>query len=366
LQFEWEWVRWVTVKGQQQKKRKHMAHRIYQFDKQQGRVMGWHGKTEIKSVLTLDDNWLNDWDLVAVPFEKRGKPTRWVGLECSDNPEIEIGAPYNPETFKPVTNKDFLQLIRDSIGGTQHKIVSVGSVRNRGRVFVSIELVGMEAFQAAGRKFSAFLNFGNGHDKSSVLWANTSNTCTVCDNTFTMNLFSVENKADKNSDSDDLVISQRHTKNVTLKLPAIADLIDRAIGVQGEFKLQFENLGKISVETEEVTHLFAGFVGRKIAVSDRKLGLSTRSKNTVGRLSELHARGRGNQGETLADAVSAVTDYYTHESGGKNRDPQRQLVSSDFGGSASKSKSEFWTIVNNLDLREQAMEVGEELLVNTK
>ena len=43
-----------------------------------------------------------------------------------------------------------------------------------------------------------------------------------------------------------LKISQRHTKNVKLRLPEIAKLIDKAIGVQAEFKLEMDRLEQLA------------------------------------------------------------------------------------------------------------------------
>lgn len=344
-----------------------MADRIFRFDKQQGVEMGWHGKTDIRPDLSLDNNWLTEWDVVPVQMEKRGKPSKWTVLECSDlGDELEVGAPYNPETFQPVSNKDFLQMVKESIGGTSHKVFSAGSVRNRGRVFISIELCGMEKFKAAGREFGAYLNFGNGHDKSSVLWCNTSNICTVCDNTFTFNLFAVENKQSVSpqaeKEDDNIAIRQRHTKNVKLRLPEISRLVDKAVGVQAEFQLELDKLHQVEAPIKVVKPLFAGFIGRNVANVEK--GLSTRALNTVNRLTDLYVGGAGNSGRTLADAFQAATDYYTHESsGGEN--VMRQYLSSEYGA-GNVAKVEFWNVVRDNTRRLEVAARGEELLVNTK
>ena len=340
-----------------------MAHEIETYDKQQGIEQAWHGKTEVMSEITLENNWLTNWDLVPVQLEKRGQPSKYSVLECSDN-QLEIGVPYNPLTFRPITNAEFIELVRQSIAGTSHTIASVGSLRNRGRVFLSIKLQGMEKFKAAGREFSAYLNYGNGHDKSSVLWVNTSSVCTVCCNTFTSNLLQVENKIKAlNDDSDDLNIRQRHTKNANLKLPEIAKLIDKAIGVQAEFALEFEKLSTISIDKLDSRALFAGFVSRN-SVADTDKGMSTRAKNTVDKMVELFANGNGNDGNDLSDSFSAITDYYTHfSSGGKN--VNRQIVSSDYGA-GQVAKSDFWNVVRDNNSRTNAIIRGNELLVNTK
>lgn len=350
-----------------------MAHKIEKFDKQQGLKQAWHGLTEVLPEITLENNWLTSWDVVPVELLEIGEQVEINGatyftgeksglsrLVCSDIHAVKVGQGYNPNTFKPIDNKAFLGLVRDSIGGTPHKICSVGSLRNRGRVFLSVELAGMERFKSAGREFSAFLNFGNGHDKSSVLWVSTSNVCTVCDNTYTMNLVQVENKEAKDN-SDDIKMNLRHTKNANLRLPDMAKLIDKAVGVQAEFAIELEKLAEQTITEKNAENLFAGFVGRNIAEIDK--GMSTRARNTVSRLKELHIAGLGNNGENLADSFQAVTEYYTRESsGGDNK--MRQVVSSEFGAGQA-SKAAFWQIVRNGELRDKTIERGESLLAHT-
>lgn len=336
-----------------------MAHRIEKHDKQQGIKQAWHGLTEIMPEITLENNWLAQWEVESRPlFFGDKSPAPFAVLGATDVQDLLIGGAYNPDTFKPIDNKAFLQLVRDSISGTNHKIVSVGSVRNRGRVFLSIELAGMEKFKAAGRDFSAFLNFGNGHDKSSVLWVSTSNVCTVCDNTYSMNLVQVENKENKDS-GDDVKLRLRHTKHAEIKLPTMAKLIDRAIGVQAEFQIELDKLAQVTVKQQVAENLFAGFIGRNVA--DVKDGLSTRARNTVSRLMSLHNDGLGNRGETLADSFQAVTEYYTRESANGAENKEKQFVSSEFGAGL-QAKQTFWNTITNPDKREQTIERGESLL----
>ncbi len=338
-----------------------MADNINQHDRHEGIVMGWHGKTVVTPDLSLDNNWLTRWDLVPreIKDSQSGELLPWKYLRCSDDETIRIGQPYNPDTFKPIDNRDFLDLVKKCIGGTKHKVASVGSVRNRARVFVSIELMGMEEFKAAGRHFGAFLNFGNGHDKSSILWVNTSSVCTVCDNTFTLNLIQVENK---DSSKGNLNIGQRHTKNAILRLPAIADIVDKAVGVQAEFKMAMDSLD--SVACDKPLALFTGFLGRGLDAEQRKNGLSARGVNTAERMLVLFKDGAGNRGRTLADAFSAVTDYYTHESSG-GTNTMRQVVSSEMGA-ARQNKQDFWNVINSADDRYTMVNRGLELITNAK
>lgn len=358
-----------------------MAHNIEKNDKQQGVIQAWHGLTEIMPEITLQNNWLTSWDVQPLQLVEvgetielnqetgegmfKGKLSNLCQLVCSDNRNIRVGGGYNPATFVPISNADFLRMVEESISGTQHKIVSVGSVRNRGRVFLSIELQGMEKFKAAGREYSAFLNYGNGHDKSSILWVNTSNVCSVCDNTFTMNLLEVENKVGKEVEGDDLSISQRHTKNVKLRLPEISKLIDRAIGVQGEFAVALDALSKLPCDTVKAEEFFTGFLNRTVKIDDakeKKNAISTRTQNTTERLVELFKGGAGNRGENFSDVFQAGTDYFTHESsGGENR--LKQIVSSEFAnGSAFRSKVELFSRLTSQSGREETIEHGRNLL----
>jgi hypothetical protein len=322
-------------------------HRIEENDKQQGRTMAWHGLTEIVGDLSLDNNWLKTWDITARALFTEGlNETPFKILGATDNPSITIGKPF-ADSYRPVTNAEFLQLMKDSTDGIQGvQLESIGSVRNRGRVFASFSTEKLGEYRAGGRDFKQFINFGNGHDQSSVLWANTSNIATVCDNTFSMNLHSVEEAIGD-------ATRQRHTKHVMARLPEMGALIRNAVILQQDFALAFENLATMKISTKHAEQVFAGFV-----VINGEKQLSTRAKNIIAKLTDLFRRGKGNKGQNLADLFSAVTDYYTHSNAGNGRRAWKQFESSEFGSGAT-AKQEFWKIVNDqeklLKLREKGM-----------
>ena len=135
-------------------------------------------------------------------------------------------------------------------------------------------------------------------------------------------------------------------------------MIDSFLGTQEDFKTKFAGLVKKKLDEKKAQSLFTGFLMR----NNPKQGLSTRCLNTVDSLNTLFKKGKGNRGENYADAFSAVTDYYTHNStrgNGKNR--LNQYVSSEFG-LGRMNKSAFWTVVNNEDLRAKTIERGTKLL----
>lgn len=314
--------------------------------------MAWHGLTVIRPDLSLDNNVLAEQDVeprslyldngVQVPFRQ---------LVATDDESILVGYPYDPETYYPLTNRKFLDMVKEAVAGTSHEVISVGTVRHRGRTFISFQMEKMGEYTAAGRTFEQFLNLGNGHDKSSVLWANTSNTATVCDNTFGFNLYQTELNA-KNGKG--FGIYQRHTANMEAKLPEISKLIDAAVGVQMEFAKAFEALSGIKITKEEATKVYAGFV----AAPDVEK-LATRGQNIVKTMADLFESGKGNRGENLADLFSGATDYYTHEVSKSN--PNRRFFSSEFGSGAQR-KREFWGIVNDGEKLEATAKRGSEVL----
>lgn len=231
---------------------------------------------------------------------------------------LPVSTPYT-ESYSPLSNKNFLALIRKSLLGLGLKmdVESVGSVFDRRRVFLSILLPEMTEFEAGGRKFSAFLNFINSFDMSTPFMANTSNICIVCNNTLQMNLAAGG-------------CMVKHTKNMPEKLDKLPDVIAEALTTQRAFANDFLTLAGFDLSPENAKWLFAAFVSDGV--------LSTRSLGTVERLCQLFKGGAGNKGKDYSDAFSAVTDYYTHESSGGDEKPEKQFASSEFGSGANTKR----------------------------
>jgi hypothetical protein len=307
-------------------------HGITKRDKQQGRHQGWHKLTEIDLNLDLKSNWLRDWDIQEVQLQTdSGIEVPFKILTGTDDNQV-IGKPF-AKTFTPVTNAQFLDMIQEAISGVKGAVVeTVGSVCNRGRVFVSISIKGMDKFVIGKREFHDYLNFGNGHDQSCAVWANSSNVCTVCYNTFSLNL-------------DEASVKVKHSKDVAARLENIVEIIDAYAGTQAKFKAEFERLMNEPMKADQARNLFAGWMIRSSSEESKDLGPKTLTK--VNRLTELFETGRGNSGENRADAFSAITDYYTHESTRKQgQNVSRQVFSSEYG-IGRMAKSDFWNVIRN-------------------
>jgi len=322
-----------------------MSHHIGQHDVQEGTEMAWTQLTKVRNDLTIDNNWLRTWDAIPVPMTLEGGVfTEYSRLVATDNTSIQIGVPFT-ESYTPITNSVLLDTIKESFLGVKGvTLSSVGSIYNRNRVFLSFKLD--EATKSIGeRKFENYINFGNSFDMSSPVWWGNSNTCTVCANTYRFN------RSAKGAFGAQAV-GIKHTKNAKSRLIQIEQIIDATLGAKAEFEAAFASLASAPISGDLAGDLFAGFLGAGEE-------MSTRTVNQTKRLSILFRTGAGNRGETLADAFSAVTDYYSHESSGD--DVGKQFVSSEFGSGAN-SKNNFWDIVTNPALVTSTIAAGKKSL----
>ena len=335
-----------------------MAHNITERDVQVGLSQAWHGLTDVVDVIDPKDNYLTRWDVERHPLHYINEDgdaiqTDYGILRATDDGEA-VGKPMSPH-YKHVTNEQFMDLVSDAMKQLpKAKLESIGSVGNRGKVFATVSLADNKEYKVGDRTFQDFLNFGNSHDQSSRLWVNNTNLCTVCENTFNFNL----------NNKNGMVGSAVHRGDVELKVADLGDLVKEFLGVQEDFKAKFQKLLKKKLDKDNASRLFTGFLMR----NNPREGLSTRCLNTIDQLNTLFVKGAGNRGENYADAFSAVTDYYTHNStrgGGKNK--ANQYYSSEHG-LGRMNKSSFWSVINNPQLAENTIKRGKKLqdLANVK
>lgn len=352
-----------------------MSHEIQQFDKQFGLSQAWHGLTEVREDLALDneDFYLSQWDVKEAHahffvddeeikmISGSGERSSRAATDCEgekgeaenvckklyipmEEGNLSVSGVYG-DSYTPLSNEKFLSIIKASLDacGLPYTVESVGSVFNRRRTFVSIPLHGLEDFKTGEREFKAYLNFQNSFDGSCAFLANTSNVCTVCNNTFSANL----------REGGALI---KHTKNMLDRLENLPEVIAEAINVQKEFANDFLTLHSLEVREDHAKALCIAFLS--------KAKLSTRGFNTSERLIELFNTGKGNAGKTYADLFSAFTDFYSHESAGGD-DANKQFVSSEFGSGADKKREAMQFLMKCLDVKAEAkrqIDKGNDLL----
>jgi hypothetical protein len=338
-----------------------MSHNINRYDLQEGVEQAWHGLTTVRDRMDLGTCWLSKWDVKRTPLYTNGAnptKTQWDWLRCNDIDHF-IGKPIGA-SYGVITNEAFLALVRASLAGTGHKIWSVGSVRNRGRVFITVKLDQDHVRKVAKREFQDYITFGNSHDQSSELFVVNTNVCTVCDNTYSINLSIVRGQVengDGDMEDDSVDCRLRHSKHAVSRLPAIADMIDKAIGVRAEFYKALESFASVPCDEHKAQALFTGF-----EASDDAKAVATMTRNRVGELVSLFKHGEGNRGENMADVFQATTDYYTHSH--TRKDLWKQFESSEYGSGAAAKRDMFATLSSEARL-ERTVKRGEMLIKNS-
>jgi len=304
-----------------------MSAELFEMDVQAGIAMAWHGLTKVVPVVTRE---------VALPFEIERKPIfvnsgklRKVAdfsvFVATDNGEI-IGKPM-ADTYSAMTNERFWELCHDALQGTGAIVESAGTLNNRARRFLTIKL-NDKSTEIGGRKFLNRISMIDAIDGTAYFHAVNTSICVVCANTA---------RAVIGDMAGEFRFKLKHTKNFHAKIENMESQIEAMVGVQAEFNAALQMAASEPLVENNARNLFAGWLGTD---ADK---LSTRAVNTVDRLTGLYRGGAGNTGETLLDGVSAVTDFYSHESsGGEDKAGFRwkQFNSSEFGAGA-RAKTDF-------------------------
>ena len=320
-----------------------MASNIGERDKQQGVTMAWHGLTEVKPFIELNSNWLTDWEIVENPLFIKNEhgddvKTEFKILTASDDNQT-IGKPYS-QTFKPIRNEEFLKIVEGIVSNrTDIKIESIGSVCDKGRIFVSLSLKDYKKNISGGREFENFINIGNGHDQSCAFWINNTSVCVVCNNTFNYNI---------GRENADFFYKFKHTANIQNKLAEVNNLVDDYLRAQKTFYDNFQAMAdsKIS-EREAQTYL----IGKFVNVDEEGLIIKSSLEKAM-KVYNLFKSGDGNKGETYADLFSGFTDYYTHSGARIGKDiigasrQYKQYVYSEFGNGALEKNKAYNEIIN--------------------
>lgn len=306
-----------------------MSAELFDLDVQAGIAMAWHGRTKVVETVTRE---------VALPFEIERKPIfvntgklrkvpDFTVFVSDDNGEI-VGKPM-AETYQALTNAQFWDVCADALKGTGAIIESAGTLNNRARRFLTIKLDD-KATVIGGRKFLNRISMIDSIDGTAYFHAVNTSICVVCANTA---------RAVIGDMTGEFRFKLKHTKTFHAKIDNMEAQIEKMVGVQAQFNAALDMAANEPLAEGNARNLFAGWIG-----TDAE-SLSTRAKNTVDRLVGLYRGGAGNKGETLLDGVSAVTDFYSHESsGGEEKEGFRwkQFQSSEFGN-GMKAKTDFLT-----------------------
>lgn len=337
-----------------------MAHKIEIRDRQASPNMAWHGLTTICNPVTKECAF--PWEVEAVKvhlpdgsplvLSEDGKRKNVQILVASDDGK-PIGLPFT-ESYVYNTTQRFWDTIHSALEGVPFTVESAGSLKNRSRIFASVKVA--DDWKIGEREFKDFLSFLDSFDKSISYESHYSSHCIVCANTAAMSIQDAINRLAKGNPNA-FRSKARHSKNFTSNVDKVKQAVEDFIGVRSLFKTALEEFASKPITSVKARETFMGFVA-----DEKTEEASTRAINTVERLSELFAGGKGNSGKTRLDAFSAVTDFYSHESsGGENK--IKQWESSEFG-SGRRKKEEFFDLLSGSENRLKEVQKRGAMLLN--
>ena len=322
-----------------------MAHGIFnkKRDFQVAEVQAWHGLTRIAKPTREHFP-----EIVPVPL--------FIGEDCtpcvygdrrfvipvSTDDGLPVAPPYCGETiaseeeagceakadtrgtYSLFTPREAWDWIAEVLGGTHYTVQSIGMLWNRSFWFASVHLDELAEMSVGdGRKSGFQFNFSGGLDRSVSPQCELSNIVAVCHNTISLSRLTGK-----------VLFQERATKGFKTRLDAAKAEVEKAVGMAAVFKAAMDNLAEQPCDRTRAERIFAGYLG---ADSDK---LSTRTRNTVKELGELHVRGLGNTGKTEFDAVNAYTQLLTR-GGAESKVPAgRRFASGEFGSNAD-AKADF-------------------------
>ncbi len=298
-----------------------MAHKMQDNDIQYGLSQAWHGLTRIVPTITGFE-----FELTKKQIQIDGQDIPgYYWIAGSDDNKLIGECQF--ESFAFASNAKFWEIVSNATNaaGKNAKVVTLGTFGGRAKRYASIKIgEEWENFTVGKREMQNLLNIMDGIDGSMNLIAKGSNTTVCCQNTFNMSL----------KEGSDFKLAVRHTKNHDTQLDGFEKAIDSYRGQTALFKRFMEEADNTPIEAGKARNVLAGWIGNGGE-------MSTRGTNQVDRMVELFHTGKGNDGRTVLDMVSAVTDYYSHEHSGKRQDNQWKQFQSSEMGSGAKAKEEF-------------------------
>ena len=343
-----------------------MADKINSRDTQFGTEMGWHKKTEVRKVLTVDECfptftrkplYIQNEKGEFVPFLENGQTgaERYAPVASDDG----YGTAPIPASYRLFTPQEGWAKVSEILSGTEFKVVSAGTIQNRSRWFISTELTELQKVSAGMPDKTRFiLNFFGGLDRSLSPVCNLSAIRIVCYNTLT------QNRLDKKS----YLFTGRLTQGFDAKLAEATPEIEKAVGMAEVFAVTMKNLADTSATENEARASYAGFLAAKGATftpSKTRNGnvRELRAVNQVDEMASLFRSGMGNKGQTRADILNGATEFWTHGAKDTTKDIQSQFEASEFGRYAD-FKSDFLDVLTNEDSFTDTVKRGEKLLAS--
>jgi hypothetical protein len=316
-----------------------------------GIKQAWHGLTIVQQEITFKGSPL-DWTLDRQPLILAdGTRFHQDAIVCSDD-GLPVGNAVSG-SYGIIQNEQLFDTLMAGLedASVKFKVASVGSVCDRAKVFISIELNEGKSFKVGDRDFEFNLNALSSHDGSGKAMFMDSSICIVCKNTFNFNVNQFNNK------KGGIRFAVKHTKNSGIALENVAKGIEDVISNRALFCAELDKLGNQKVSKDDAHSFILGLI-----VPETSSEVSTRTNNNSEEILDLFIKGPGNSGSNRLDLFSAFTDFYTHSHSG--RGVEAQFVSSEFG-SGQKMKDRAFHALSNSSTFDNLKKRGSSLVLSS-
>ena len=290
-------------------------------DFQVGLQQAWHRQTVIETVITRDHfpiivpapltytvgDQLREWDGMAVPI--------------SADDGLPVGTAFG-SSYSLFTPRDAMAYLSEVLGGTGHKVESLGMVFNRSRWFVTYSLDELEGIAPKGEAFK--LTASGGLDKSQSPMFNLTHVVAVCANTVRL------------ARAGRALFSSKLTKGFASRLEASRAALGEVVGMARVFNETLRGLEATRATVDEARAVYAADLTEN--------GADLRSSRTANTLEDLvvgFRNGRGNAGATRLDALNGYTEVLGQGLIGSTsrRDSFKRWESSEWGGNAERKEA---------------------------
>ncbi len=325
-----------------------MGHGIYtKRDFQVSEENQWHKLT------TLAKPTLEHFpEIEAMPLYYNGGKDAKFGdnvyvIPVAKDDMLPVAPPFCQGTYSLFTPREAWQWVTEVLAGTGYNIKSIGMLWNRSFWFIGTELEELKSLSVGDGRESKFnFNFSGGLDRKVSPQAELSSILPVCHNTISISRLLGE-----------ILFASRLTQNFKTRLEAAKAEIEKSVGMVAVFKKAMDGLASKPCNQDRAKRIFAGYITPE---NDNKM--STRTKNTVETLANLHRTGIANKGETEFDLLNAYTELLTRGTSDSKLSEGRRFAASEFGNAAD-DKAGFARLLTKERMRlPQIEDRGEKLL----
>lgn len=338
-----------------------MSHNIQLRDSQHGLKQAWHGLTQIPESGLLEKDVVFNYDIekqFLYRIREGDDPQQhgqfYTPICTDDNLPIGNGPCLNDETYTLLTPHEVWDMLGELLDGTKHRIVSAGSVNNRSRYFITLELDGLDSVKVGDRRFNLYLNAISSMDRSVPLVVTNTSICTVCENTLLANF---------NQESW-FKYKFKHNSKLKDNMENFQVLLEDTFKIPYGFSNALNILHNHGCDKNLAEKLFAGYIASVSAEEkiEESRNMATRLRNNLDDLLDLFEKGLGNKGETLLDVLSAFTQFHSRTD---DPDKTEKVIKRDWDLSDSGAvvkKARFASNLLDTGKRNKMAERGENLL----